>query len=163
MAERMSDTRWKALFETEPDALLVVAGDGALREVNPAGLLLFEAKRPAEVVGRTLSEFLAPPHREVFQSYIKRVCGGHKGSLEVEMAGLKGGARTGMVWAGPLDKKPGNGASLLVLARDVTEQRELEADLREARKVAAVGQLAASFGRGFRNRANGLLGGPGLV
>src|SRR5436309_15679714 len=61
MAERMSDTRWKALFETEPDALLGVAGDGALREVNPAGLLLFEAERPAGVVGRTLSEFLTPP------------------------------------------------------------------------------------------------------
>ncbi len=61
MAERMSGTRWKILFEAEPDALLVVAGDGALREVNPAGLLLLEAERPTEVVGRTLSEFLAPP------------------------------------------------------------------------------------------------------
>src|SRR3989449_6738166 len=56
MAERMSDTRWKALFETEPDALLVVAGDGARREVNPAGLLLFEAKRPA-AVGQLAASF----------------------------------------------------------------------------------------------------------
>src|SRR3989442_13888031 len=163
MAERMSDTRWKALIETEPDCLRVVAGHGALREVNPAGLLLFEAKRPAEGVGRTLSEFLAPPHREVFQSYIKRVCGGHKGSLEVEMAGLKGGARTVMGWAGPLDKKPGRGASLLVLARDVTEQRELEADLRESRKMAADGRLAASFARDFNNLLNGLMGSLWLV
>jgi two-component system, cell cycle sensor histidine kinase and response regulator CckA len=163
MAERMSDTRWKALFETEPDALLVVAGDGALREVNPAGLLLFEAERPTEVVGRTLSEFLAPSHREAFRSYVKRVRGGHKGSLEVEMAGLKGGARTVMVWAVPLDKKPGSGASLLVLARDVTEQRELEADLRESRKMAAVGQLAASFAHDFNNLLNGLMGSLWLV
>ena len=163
MAERMSDTRWKALFETEPDALLVVAGDGALREVNPAGLLLFEAERPAEVIGRTLSEFLTPPHREGFRNYVKRVRGGHKGSLEVEMAGLKGGARTVMVWAVPLDKKPGSGASLLVLARDVTEQRELEADLRESRKMAAVGQLAASFAHDFNNLLNGLMGSLWLV
>ena len=54
MAEPMMDTRWKALFEAEPDAVLVVAGDGALREVNPAGLILFEAERAEEVVGRTL-------------------------------------------------------------------------------------------------------------
>src|SRR5437879_4212519 len=163
MAERMRDTRWKALFETEPDALLVVAGDGALREVNPAGLLLFEAERPTEVIGRTLSELLAPPHREGFRSCVKSMRGGHKGSLEVEMAGLKGGARTVMVWAVPLDKKPGSGASLLVLARDVTEQRELEADLRESRKMAAVGQLAASFAHDFNNLLNGLMGSLWLV
>jgi len=54
MAERMSDTRWKALFEAGPDAVLVVAGDGALREVNSAGLILFEAERAEEVVGRAL-------------------------------------------------------------------------------------------------------------
>src|SRR5713226_2436662 len=106
MDERMGDTRWKALFEAEPDAVLVVAGDGALREVNPAGLILLEAERAEEVVGRTLSEFLAPPHGKAFRSYVERVRGGHKGSLEVELAGLKGGTRTVMVRAAPLEKKP---------------------------------------------------------
>ena len=112
MAERISDIRWKTLFGAGPDAVLIVAGDGALREVNPAGLILFEAEREGEVVGRALTEFLAPLHREPFQSYVERVRGGHKGLLEVEMAGLKGGARRVMVWAVPLDKKPGSGASL---------------------------------------------------
>src|SRR6266849_2882308 len=162
MAEPMMDTRWKALFEAEPDAVLVVAGDGALREVNPAGLILFEAERAEEVVGRTLSEFLAPPHREAFRSYVERVGGGHKGSLEVEMAGLKGGARTVLVRAAPLEK-PGRGASLLVLARDVTELRELEADLRESQKMAAVGQLAATFAHDFNNLLNGVMGSLWLV
>ena len=68
-----------------------------------------------------------------------------------------------MVWAAPLDKKPGRGASLLVLARDVTEQRELEADLRESRKMAAVGQLAATFAHDFNNLLNGLMGSLWLV
>src|SRR5881296_175752 len=162
MAEPMMDTRWKALFEAEPDAVLVVAGDGALREVNPAGLILFEAERAEEVVGRTLSEFLAPPHREAFRSYVERVGGGHKGSLEVEMAGLKGGARTVLVRAAPLEK-PGRGASLLVMSRDVTELRELEADLRESQKMAAVGQLAATFAHDFNNLLNGVMGSLWLV
>src|SRR5213593_312060 len=162
MAEPMMDTRWKALFEAEPDAVLVVAGDGALREVNPAGLILFEAERAEEVVGRTLSEFLAPPHREAFRSYVERVGGGHKGSLEVEMAGLKGGARTVLVRAAPLEK-PGRGATLLVMARDVTELRELEADLRESQKMAAVGQLAATFAHDFNNLLNGVMGSLWLV
>src|SRR5438105_1541894 len=162
MAEPMMDTRWKALFEAEPDAVLVVAGDGALREVNPAGLILFEAERAEEVVGRTLSEFLAPPHREAFRSYVERVGMGHKGSLEVEMTGLKGGARTVLVRAAPLEK-PGRGASLLMLARDVTELRELEADLRESQKMAAVGQLAATFAHDFNNLLNGVMGSLWLV
>src|SRR2546427_9994741 len=136
MAEPMMDTRWKALFEAEPDAVLVVAGDGALREVNPAGLILFEAERAEEVVGRTLSEFLAPPHREAFRSYVERVGGGHKGSLEVEMSGPKRGARTVLVRAGQLEK-PGRRASLLVTARDVTALRERRTHLRESRKTAA--------------------------
>jgi len=162
MAERMMDTRWKTLFETGPDAVLVVASDGSLREVNPAGLTLFEAERAEEVVGRTLSAFLAPPHREAFRGYVERVAGGHKGSLEVEMAGLKGGARTVLVWAAPLENQD-RSASLLVLARDVTDQRELEADLRESQKMAAVGQLAATFAHDFNNQLNGVMGSLWLV
>ena len=162
MGEGMMDTRWKALFEAEPDAVLVVAGDGALREVNPAGLILFEAERAEEVVGRTLSAFLAPTQWEAFRSYVERVGGGHKGSLEVEIAGLKGGARTVLVRAAPLEN-PGRGASLLVLARDVTELRELESDLRESQKMAAVGQLAATFAHDFNNLLTIILGYTSLL
>jgi len=66
------------------------------------------------------------------------------------------------VWAAPLENQD-RSASLLVLARDVTDRRELEADLRESQKMAAVGQLAATFAHDFNNQLNGVMGSLWLV
>src|SRR5207247_1214698 len=154
-----ADARWTGPVRWAGGVRLRRGGETrAARYLRPAGASGGTAVRAracraphheAKGLGRERSargsgEFLAPPHRDAFRSYIERVGGGHKGSLEVEMAGLKGGARTVLVRAAPLEK-PGRGATLLVMARDVTELRELEADLRESQKMAAVGQLAATF------------------
>jgi hypothetical protein len=159
----MADAQWRALFDAEPDTVLVLSHDGTVREVNPAGLVLLEAERPDAVVGTSVYAYVAPGHRDVLRAFAERVCLGHKGSLDVELAGLKGTARTVTVHAAPLRDESDGRTGWLAIARDVTELQETEAALRESRKMAAVGQLAGGLAHDFNNILNGIMGSLWMV
>ncbi len=159
----MSDARWRALFDAEPDAVLVLSRDGTVRDVNPAGLVLLEAERPESVVGTSVYSYVAAGHRDAFRGFAERVCGGKKDTLDVEVVGLKGAARLLAVHAAPLRMEVAGPDGLLAVTRDVTRLRDAEAALRESRKMAAVGHLAGGFAHDFNNLLNGIMGGLWMV
>src|SRR3954469_23116974 len=55
----MSDDRYRFLFETSADAIVVGDADGTIREVNPAACRLF-GYAADELVGRNGQELCAP-------------------------------------------------------------------------------------------------------
>lgn len=159
----MSDVQGQVLFDAEPDAVLVLSRDGTVRDMNPAGLVLFESERQEAVVGTSVYAYVTPEHREAFRAFAERVCGGKKDTLDVEMVGLKGTARLLAVHAVPLRAESDGREGLLLVTRDVTHLRETEAALRESRKMAAVGHLAGGFAHDFNNLLNGIMGGLWMV
>ncbi len=154
----MSEANWRAFCEAEPDAVLIVERNGVVRDLNEAGVRLFEADRTESAIGKPIEPRLAPEDRDRFRAFADRVCGGHKGSLEIGFTGLKGTTRTLALHAAPLD-----GASLLLVTRDITDLRENEDNLRESQKMAAVGELAGGFAHDFNNLLNGIMGSLWLV
>ena len=159
----MSDAQWRVLFDAEPDAVLVLSRDGTVRDVNPAGLVLLEAERSEAVAGTSVYAYVTPEHRDAFRAFVERVCLGHRGSLDVEVVGLKGTARLLAVHAAPLRVESDGREGLLAVTRDVTHLRETEAALRESRKMAAVGHLAGGFAHDFNNLLHGIMGGLWMV
>jgi len=159
----MGDARWQVLFDTEPDAVLVLSRDGTVRDVNPAGLALLEAERPETVTGTSVYDYVAPAHREAFRALVERVAEGKKDMLDVEMVSRKGTARLLAVHAAPLRIESEGRDGLVVITRDISRLRGTEAVLRESRKMAAVGHLAGGFAHDFSNMLNGIMGGLWMV
>src|SRR5436190_13714981 len=55
-----SEQRLRALVERSPECVEVIRRDGTIAEINEAGLRIVEADSPAEVVGRSVFDFIAP-------------------------------------------------------------------------------------------------------
>ncbi len=136
-----SELRYRQLFETSPDALLVLAADGqATREANPAAGALF---------GLTPEELAARPVRELFGPAEERseLVRGVRADGTIFLAE----AREGEVELG--------GERLATWAlRDVSVREELaaerqrvEAQLRHAQKMEAVSRLAGGIGHDLGN------------
>jgi len=129
---RESEERLRSIIEAEPECVKIVAPDGALIEMNPAGLGMIEAESLDEVKGRVVYDLVAPEYRNAFITLTEKVCGGSHGILEFEMIGLKGRRRWLETHAVPLRDSRGNINSMLAVTRDITERKNAENALRES-------------------------------
>ncbi len=83
----------QAIFNTEPECVKVVASNGFLEKMNPAGLKLLEVDSLEEAQQLGLLEFIDPAYRDAFTELHRKVCVGNSGVLEFPMKGKRGTKR----------------------------------------------------------------------
>ena len=127
-----SENRLRTIIETEPECVKVLGEDGALLEMNPAGLSMIEADSLEQVRGNSVYRYIAPGHRAGFVELTERVLRGGSGTLEFELIGLKGTRRWLETHAVPLRDTGGGAPGLLAITRDVTERKRGEEALRQS-------------------------------
>jgi PAS domain S-box-containing protein len=120
-----SEARLRGVFDTTPECIKVVASDGTLLRMNPAGLGMIEAEGSSEVEGRSVFSLIAPEDLAAWQANHARICAGEAMSWEFAIVGLRGGRRRMETHAAPLPLPDGRVAQLAI-TRDVTARREAE-------------------------------------
>ncbi len=156
-----SERRYRTLFEESPDALVVTLLSGTVVDANEAAQRMFRAKREW-LLGRQPSELAhfdeddaAMQERvaalPVGASLSGRAVGvrsdGERFPEDVEVARVE------------LDGEP----RLLVRLRDLTEQERLQAELIQAQKMEATGQLVSGVAHELNNPLAAILGFSQLI
>ena len=126
-----SEDNLRAVIETTPECVKILARDGTILQINPAGLAMAGACSADAVVGRSAYGAVAPEHRDDFRAFTERVCDGEPGTFEFDLMTLTRGRRRMETHAAPL-RMPDGSIAQLCLTRDVTERRRAEQALIEA-------------------------------
>ena len=121
-ARRESEQRARAIVETTPECVKLVAQDGTLLHMNAAGLTMVGAAGADMVVGRSVYDLIAPEDGDRFRAFNERICAGEKGTLEFDIVNLQGSRRQMESHAAPLRHSDGSFVQLAV-TRDVTERK----------------------------------------
>lgn len=143
--------RLHALFDDANDAIIVSDSEnGAILEVNQSAERLMGMSR-GELVGSSLVELLPEAQRNLFRQQVK---GTEKGAdrymLSTELSTRVRGVvpvevRASRIWF------PSGKQVVMGIYRDISERCQLEAQLRQAQKMEAIGQLAGGVAHDFNN------------
>ena len=143
---RESEERFRAIVETTPECVKVVAPDGTLLHMNAGGLRMLAGDCDEAVIGKCVYDMISPEDRERYRAFNEKICAGEKGSLEFEVIGFDGVRRQMESHAAPLRNADGTVVHLAV-TRDVSARKRAEE--REhvllAQSVAATAKFQAVF------------------
>jgi PAS domain S-box-containing protein len=150
-ALRQSEERSRILLEHISDAVLVLEPNLVVRFANPSSEQVF-GERAAAFVGRPLRDWLHPDDGDLLESFLVNLPTTTTGShaLEVRVLTPHGAWRIVEISASNLQHRL-EIAGFVLTARDVTERRRLEADLRQAQKMDSIGRLAGGVAHDFNN------------
>ena len=124
------EARLRLIIETEPECVKLIDRNGALIEMNPAGLRMIEADSFQQVANCCVYPLVTDEHRIEFQKLTEKVFQGESRTLEFRIVGLKGGHRWLETHAAPLRDQDGKVTALLGLTRDITARKRAEDTLR---------------------------------
>jgi PAS domain S-box-containing protein len=156
-----AEHRYRLLFEGSPEAMWVydtatlaflAVNDTAVRRYGYQreqflAMTLRDIRPPDEAERLDRAVAAGPDALEALTAVRHRTSGGAILDVEVSAHDLAFEGR----------------AARLVIARDVTERRQLETQLREAQKLEAIGQLASAIAHDFGNLLQGIVGYTGLA
>ncbi len=149
-ALRASEEQYRGLVDGVRDAIFSLTLDGIIRSLNPAFENMTGWSR-SEWIGRGFVELLHADDVPRAEAALRSAAEGETpGVVEFRISAKDGGSLIGEFNIAA-QMKNGRVVGLLGIARDVTEQKSLEEQLRQSQKLEGLGTLAGGVAHDFNN------------
>ncbi len=164
---RASEERYRNLFATIPEAILIADRDGRIVQANEVGERIL-GQKGRELVGLTLRELVRGSSIPRILESLGRVWKTGESEFESQLISGRGEVRDFEISARTVEFQ--GSRSVLLICRDVTDRRvmeeerkKLQAQVQQAQKLESLGVMAGGIAHDFNNLLVGILGNASLV
>ncbi len=160
---RLSEERYRGLFENAADVMLAVDLEGSVTEMNRAGYAC-TGYDPNEAAGLNIVALIASERLDDLWADLARQLTGAPDATahELELA-CKGGRRLPVELVAKIIRPNGEPIGFHISCRDLTSRKQLEEQLGQAQKLEAVGRLAGGVAHDFNNVLTVIRGYAGVL
>ena len=139
---RLSEEKFRSLFEASKDMILFCDRDGLICDINDSGRDLLGFASREEIIGRPLAGFFLNPDKGAsFQEQIHRQ--GHVKEFETRIKGAGETSHYLMLTAVAMRDEAGAFQGCQVIAIDLSDFKKMTDQLIQSEKMTSIGQLAA--------------------
>ena len=147
-----------AIVETSDDAIIGKSPEGVITSWNEGARKMY-GYEASEVIGRSLSILLPPGRFDELPQILSRLKQGeHISHYETTRLTKDGNEISVSLAISPITGPSGDLVGASTIARDISERKSLEAQLRQAQKMEALGRLAGGVAHDFNNLLTVILG-----
>jgi PAS domain S-box-containing protein len=157
-ALRASELRFRRLVDDADDVIFTIDSDGYFTFVNATASRLMGFS-DGELIGRHFLELIRSDYRDDALAFYERQLASRMPTTSFEFPAMTREGRE--IWFNQKVQLITDGdriVTIQAIARDITEQRRLETQLRQAQKMEAVGRLAGGVAHDFNNLMTIVLG-----
>ncbi len=158
---RTSDTRLGGILHSAMDAIVSIDEEQRIMLFNPAAERMF-GWRPDEILGRPIDDLIPARFRDLHRDHVERFAASGRTSRRMnqlgEVWGLRADGEEFPIEASISQVSSEDGTLLTVIARDMSERRDLEEQLRQTRELAAIATLVAGIAHDIGTPMNVILG-----
>jgi len=157
-ALRESEEKYRTVLEANPDPVVVYDIEGKVTYFNPAFTRVF-GWTLAERLGNKMDIFVpAEAWREAKMMIEKVLAGERFSSIETLRYNKKGETIPVSVSGAIYKDKNGHPIGSVINLRDISHQKKLETQLKQAQKMEAIGTLAGGIAHDFNNILSSVIG-----
>jgi PAS domain S-box-containing protein len=161
-----AESRFKAVFDTVLDAIVIISKKGIIEFANPAACKLFRYQQQ-ELIGQNVNTLMIEPHRSRHDGYLwEYLKSGNKKIIGVEGRHLPALRKDGTVFPIELavtEVKLDGGRYFVGAIHDISERLEREEELERTRDEAVASskfksEILMNFSHEIRTPMNGIIG-----